>query len=247
MSWLAHLVCLGILSQPTPIPSTSAFTTSQSMVPPLPVSKAASPQSFTPPPPFPGKPTPPPLVQAGTSVMGHTDLRSQGSGGRGHVRDLVGQQSEATGLTVTQTTIDQVLGSLHQSQDMMGQILTELRGMKQLQRENNVQMENLHCNFGSLTGVLPGNHTHMCRAFPAPSTPFCSSTASGPSTSATEREALPEEETPNTHGVPATVDHPTPRMKERPSKLPAGDEGKTSTTTTTKKHRTELPPVGDNH
>lgn len=73
----------------------------------------------------------------------------------------MGQHSEAIGVTVTQATINQVLGVLHQSQDVMGQVLTEFQDMKQLEREENVQMKNLNFNLGSLTGVLQNIYTHM--------------------------------------------------------------------------------------
>lgn len=85
--------------------------------------------------------------------------------------------------------------------------------MTQLQREHNVEMQNLNSNVGFLTGVLQDISTHLCRAFPAPLSPFCGPTPTGPtpSASATEMEALQPETPPAATSVPAIVNPPTTR------------------------------------
>ncbi|XP_078533599.1 uncharacterized protein LOC144819669 [Lissotriton helveticus] len=234
------------LPLPTPTSPTPAVTTPQ----PLDISNSYVQRNITPflcPPVLAAAdPTPPPPpVQQGPSEMGHIGSRAQGTGGRVHGRESVGQQSEATGFIVTQNTIDQVLNSLNQFQDRMGQVLTELREMKQLQREHNVQMETFNSSLGSLTGVIHDCFTHMCRAFPATSSPVCGPTTYGPTTSATERDALPQEETSVSTSVPATVNPPIPTTVNPPVSLrrerssgPAGEDRKTSTINTTKRRRT---------
>lgn len=65
-------------------------------------------------------PPPPPPVQPGTSGMRHTVPWPQVSGVRGSGSSLAGHNSKATGVSITQANIPQFLGSLQQSQEMIG-------------------------------------------------------------------------------------------------------------------------------
>lgn len=125
----------------------------------------------------------------------------------------MGQLSEPTEATNTQTTIDQVLGVYQGSQGMMVQVLTEIREMKQLQRDMHQEMATHNTNMGRLIGVLQDINITLCRAFPPPPIPSCGPPTSGPSTSVadTGREALWEEDTSAEIPVLAAADPPSPK------------------------------------
>ena len=76
----------------------------------------------------------------------------------------MGQQSEATGPLVTQDTMDRVLGSIQQSDDSMGQVVTELREMKQLLREHNAQIEQQLREHNALRSSIGGTRTSNLKA-----------------------------------------------------------------------------------
>lgn len=162
--------------------------------------------------------------EPGTSGRGYPGSRAQAHVGRGH--------GMGTGPTHTQATIDQVLGVYHEYQDMMGQVLMEIREMKQLQRDIHQELTTHKTNMGLLIGVLQDIHITLCRAFPSPSTSFSGPTTSRTSTSAaaTGKEALPEKHMPSDTTVPAAADPTRVRKWGRLCKMQGGVDGKTPTT-----------------
>ena len=139
------------------------------------------------------------------------------------------QQREPTGDTYTQENIDQVLGVYEQSQGVMGQVLQESREMKQLQKDNHLELGTLNTNMGALAGVMQDIRTTLSRTFPP--TPPCVAGTSGQSTSvqATGRAVLPLEVPPAGTPDPAAANPTLIRRRGHPPKHPGGADGKTPT------------------
>lgn len=142
-----------------------------------------------------------PLTEnGGASERGQAGPMVHACGGRGGGMATVGSQHEVSGTTDAKANFAQVMGAYEGYQEAIGQVLEELRDIKQLQRSLDHRMERHNNQMDQVFGVLRDINTTLCRAFTQTPTPPCDTTTSVPSTSvaATEREALSGVDSPDT-------------------------------------------------
>ena len=137
-------------------------------------------------------------------------------------------------------TLVEILGNTRSTQDVVGQVLHEVREMRQGQEAHHDRVEghqqrmeqhvlSLSSNVGAIVGALHDINRTLSRS--TPPVPPCVPSTSGISTlmPATGGTDLPVDVTPAGTPAPAPAD-PTPRRRPgRPRKQPGGDDAKDTT------------------